>query len=396
MIGIAPISYLLPRVVHSYTIRLAATNPSHLFHTILHHDQCQYSADHFTPDTTLTSIHHSLANTLPDATYVPPLLLTWSHPNAVLFPSLSTPADRPPQALYYVPSTHNSTPIIHIVARTTHNTFTLLRTVQGLDCLHAIGIAVTLSVRHYDNFSTHHYIHTRSFEEKLTSPKPHRLSPAYHTLRTSLSDSPSIHYILWYDTRAKDSPNTTQRQHWTSRFAASPQPAPLPPPSSPRNVMWQKIQADYIPLTHPAALACQTPDNGKPVDAIKGSLTVHSRIATSAIPQIATGHCFDAEYSARFRPSADDNTTCPCSTPLHTHLHTRHHVLFKCARYAHMRRKLIPRPWRLAVILQSKDASAKLSLFLKDSGCSLLRPLPTPASRSPPTSPITTLNPEPP
>ena len=178
-------------------------------------------------------------------------------------------------------------------------------------------------------------------------------------------------------------------------MALSP-PAPPTPPSSPRNTMWQKIQAEYVPISHPAALACQTPDNGKPVDAIKGSLTAHSRIITSAIPQLATGHCFDAEYSARFRPSADDNTTCPCSTPSRTHLHTRHHVLFKCALYAHIRRKLMPRPWRLPVILQSRDASAKLSLFLRDSDCSLLRPLPTTPPRLPPSSPITPLNPEPP
>jgi hypothetical protein len=160
--------------------------------------------------------------------------------------------------------------------------------------------------------------------------------------------------------------------------------------------MWQKIRAEYVPIPHPAALACQTPDNGKPVDAIKGSLTAHSRVVTSAIPQIATGHCFDADYSARFRPSADDNITCPCSTPSHAHLHTRHHVLFKCALYAHKRRKLMPRPWRLSVILQSRDASAKLSLFLRDTGCSILRPLPTTTPRSPPASPITPLNPEPP
>jgi hypothetical protein len=162
--------------------------------------------------------------------------------------------------------------------------------------------------------------------------------------------------------------------------------------------MWQKIRAEYVPISHPAAIACQTPDNGKPVDAIRGSLAAHSRIVTSAIPQLATGHCFDADYSARFRPTADDNITCPCSTPSRTHLHTRHHVLFKCALYAHIRRKVMPRPWRLPVILQSKDASAKLSSFLRDSGCSLLRPLPTTTipPRSPPISPITPLNPEPP
>ena len=87
MIGIAPMKYLLPRVVHSYTNRLAATNPNHLFHTIQDSDQCKYSAPHFVPHTTLTSIHQSLhANT-----YVPPLLVTWSHPKVPTYRIQVTP-----------------------------------------------------------------------------------------------------------------------------------------------------------------------------------------------------------------------------------------------------------------------------------------------------------------
>ena len=66
MIGIAPMKYLLPRIIESYTNRLAATNPRHLFHTIQEFDQCTYSAPHFIPHTTLTAIHHSIS----DSTYL--------------------------------------------------------------------------------------------------------------------------------------------------------------------------------------------------------------------------------------------------------------------------------------------------------------------------------------
>jgi hypothetical protein len=391
MIGIAPMKYLLPRITESYSNRLAATNPHHLFHSIQRFDQCTYAAPHFVPHTTLTVIQHSLH----DNTFVPPLPFTWSHPNVTLFspPTISPPPKQP--SLYYIPSTHDSNPIIHITSKSTNNVFTLLHTVHGLDHIHALGIAVTLSLEHYDTFSSH-YVHLRSFEEKLTSPKPHTHSFTYHKLRSSFSSSSTLHHIYLYNTLARDSPTKTQRRHWTDRFAASSPTAPPSYPPSPRTSMWQKIQAEYVPITHPSALACQTPNNGKPVDAIEGSLTAHSRIVTSAISQLATGHCFDADYSARFRPSADDNTTCPCSTPFRTHLHTRHHVLFKCAIYAHIRRRLMPRPWRLPVILQSRDASAKFSLFLQKSDCSILRPLPNNPPRSPPVSPVTPLNPDPP
>ena len=63
---------------------------------------------------------------------------------------------------------------------------------------------------------------------------------------------------------------------------------------------------------------------------------------------------------------------------------------------ANERRRLLPRPWRLSVILQSKDASEKLGLFLKNSDSSLLRPipLPIPLTHSQPRS--NPLNPDPP
>jgi hypothetical protein len=144
--------------------------------------------------------------------------------------------------------------------------------------------------------------------------------------------------------------------------------------------MWQKIKDEYTPIPHTSALACQTPDNGKPVTAIRGAIKTHSRLITSTIFRIATGHCFDTHYSQRFRPGAEDILTCPCSHH-RPHLHTRHHILFQCTRYAKERRRFIPRPWRLPTILQSEDASEKLGLFLKLSDCSILRPIPPPIPR---------------
>ena len=129
--------------------------------------------------------------------------------------------------------------------------------------------------------------------------------------------------------------------------------------------------------------ACQPPDNGKLVAAIRGALKNHSRIVTSTVIRVATGHCFDANYSQRFHPRSDDTLTCP-HTHTHPHLHTRHHILFQCSHYANERRRFLPRPWRLPPILQSEDASEKLGAFLKKSNCSLLQPLP------PTTTPTTT------
>jgi hypothetical protein len=160
--------------------------------------------------------------------------------------------------------------------------------------------------------------------------------------------------------------------------------------------MWQKIKEEYTPIHHPSALACQTPDNGKPVAAIRGALKTHSRIITSSVIRIATGHCFDAHYSQRFWPQADDILNCP-HPHTHSHLHTCHHILFQCPRYKRERRRLLTRPWRLSVTLQSEDASEKLGIFLKESNCSLLRPISLPTYTRPNyNAPTTPLNPEPP
>ena len=243
------------------------------------------------------------------------------------------------------------------------------------------------------------FIHTPSFEQKLTALRPHRDSRTFSTIRDTIDSSPlTLFSFHLFHTHAKDSPNLTQRRLWNRQLSASPhQPLP-PPPLSPREQMWQNVKNEYVPIIHPSALACQTPDNGKPVAAIRGAVKAHSRLVTSSIFRITTGHCFDATYSQRFRPSANDSLLCP-HTHSQPHLHTRHHILFQCAYYARERRRYLPRPWRLTTILQSEDATEKLGLFLKASNCSILRPLPklTPSPTLMPNSLNSNpLNPDPP
>ena len=384
MIGIAPIKYLLPRIIHSFRNCLIATNPNHILHSILTDDQCRYWRSN--PPTNLTSLLQGLNHSTYSRTPPQP----W-RPSNVSF----APLTFPPQTttLYYIPSTVNDTAVVHVTSKS-HTVYTLLRSFTGMDHTQALGLAILSSLHEFPDIP-YHFVHLPSFEQKLTSCKPHRDSYTFLRIRDAIDSSPNTHFaFLLYYTRAKDSPNHTQRLHWNQRYSASPQPTP--PPTSPRKLMWRKIKEDYVPIDHPSALACQTPDNGKPVAAIRGALKSHSCIITSTIIRIATGHCFDANYSQRFRPRSDDILTCP-HTHSRPHLHTRHHIIFQCSQYANERRRLLPRPWRLPVILQSEDASEKLGLFLKNSDSSLLRPiptLPTPLTNSQPRS--NPLNPDPP
>ena len=362
---------------------MIATNPNHILHSILTDNQCRYWRSN--PPTNLSSLLQGLE----PSTYSHTPTQPWK-PNNVSFVSLIPP----PQStvLYYVPSSVNNTPIIHVASRT-HTTYTLLRSFMGTDHTQALRLAILSSLRETPNI-LYHFVHLPSFEQKLTSPKPHRDSHIFLRIRDVIDSFPTSHFSFHpYYTRAKNSPNHVQRLHWNNRFSTSP--PPNNPPTSPRELMWRKIKEEYIPLDHPSALACQTPDNGKPVAAIRGALKTHSRVITSTIIRIATGHCFDANYSQRFRPRSDDILTCP---HIHSrpHLHTRHHIIFQCSQYANERRRFLPRPWRLPAILQSEDASEKLGLFLKNSNSSLLHPIPLPTPLTNPQPRSNPLTPDPP
>jgi hypothetical protein len=321
MIGIAPIKYLLPRVLHSFRNRMIATNPNHLLHTIQTDDK--YSYWRHTPPTNLTSLLHDLES----STYEPPLLLAWAHHNVAFSPP--NPAHQI-TTLYHIPSTVDDKHVIHLASKT-HTVYTLLRSFIGSDHTQALGLSVLTALRDFPTF-TYHYVHTPSFEQKLTSLKPHRDSSLYQSIRSTLDSHPLTNFSFYqYYTGSRDSPNRTQRQFWNQRFSASPQPNLSPPLLLPRDSMWQKIKDEYVPIHHPSALACQIPDNGKPVAAIRGALKTHSRLITSTIIRIATGHCFDAHYSQRFRPQSDDITQL-------VHTHTLTHIytlaitlLFQCS-----------------------------------------------------------------
>ena len=238
MIGIAPIKYLLPRIIHSFRNRLIATNPNHILHSILTDDQCRYWRSD--PTTNLTSLLQGLDH----STYAHTPSQPW-RPNNVSF----IPLIPPPQTtvLYYVPSTVNNTAVIHVTSRT-YTVFTLLRSFTGTDHTQALGLAILSSLHELPNIP-YHFIHLPSFEQKLTSSKSHRDSYTFLRIRDIIDSSPTTHFAFHlYYTKARDSPNHTQRLHWNQRYSASPQPNP-PPLSLPTNLCGAKLKRNTFPST---------------------------------------------------------------------------------------------------------------------------------------------------
>jgi hypothetical protein len=78
--GVPPISYLLPKLIHTYKIQLQGLPPSAKVCIAPTHNACRYWPDYITPPTTLS---HISAHLSPN-TYRPTDLCKtgqWSHPN---------------------------------------------------------------------------------------------------------------------------------------------------------------------------------------------------------------------------------------------------------------------------------------------------------------------------
>jgi len=150
----------------------------------------------------------------------------------------------------------------------------------------------------------------------------------------------------------------------------------------PKQVMWERILADYTPSNHLSHIACAPPDGNKPPPGIQGAIAMRHHLITSTIFRLAIAHCFDADYSDRFHPGANDVTTCPCSSnPWSDHRprrHTRQHVIFSCANHNAAWIKFIHGLSSLKQILQSKEFTVRLGNFLLKTNSTLLRPLPKP------------------
>ena len=85
----------------------------------------------------------------------------------------------------------------------------------------------------------------------------------------------------------------------------------LPGDTLPRDTMWEHIvRADYTPTNHPAHIACTEPERDVLLPAIQAAVDTKNHLVMSTIFRLAVAHCFDADYSVRFRPGVGDHIAC--------------------------------------------------------------------------------------
>jgi hypothetical protein len=159
----------------------------------------------------------------------------------------------------------------------------------------------------------------------LPPSDPSLYIPITHSIDDYLQNSPLTSITgFWADLHWKwpgqaDWVQTIQANQ-EQEFHATLTPSPTPHRHSSKDMMFTEWEADITPLP------CSDPRRHYPLltdppsielhPFTKGVLSAGSRKLQSAVFQIATGHCFDASYSTRFCPSADDHTDCPhCGEP---------------------------------------------------------------------------------
>ena len=317
--------------------------------------------------TSLTAVLPSTSTYVPNA---PPWARIWSHPRCILLPSHPFPGlsqDRLSIFIYplYLADHPSACFLIYrgpdLIASQSHSEPTLLRSL-----FRSLTVASGLCLA-FERLPTFFYIPSSLATSPLFSLRKH----SYLTFSTALTDSLTslldddedlvIRFSSFLAKKPKKAPHDlTSRPFSTSwpgirpdaltPFLRPSTTRPTPPPQTPAVAAFASWAADYsVEGRSPAWKAC-APSQGPSytIPFLEGVLPIASRRLLCACMQLLFDHAFTATYSDRFRPSAGDNTDCPCGRRYITRdgislpfRNTLHHGLFHChdrddAREAHL------------------------------------------------------------
>jgi len=109
-----------------------------------------------------------------------------------------------------------------------------------------------------------------------------------------------------------------------------------PEDTFPKDAMWAHLLVDYTPSNHPSHIAYAPPNPLALPPAITAVLKTQNQLMVSTMFQLTVTHCFDADYSEHFHPTAGDYTICPCEDRPHRQLRPTYRVCFQ-----HMHKHII-------------------------------------------------------
>jgi len=352
--GIPPISYVLPKLIQSYSNRLTGMTLDAKVRKVLTNNWCQYWPMYMIPLTNLRRIsphpNHSTYRPLDPCTAGQ----AWTHdqvtynsdpsPNAIKTYSISLSRAQSSEVHVVIsPYTHNAAPVaIYHIYTGTH--CALQGCTKGIDQIQALCRAVEDALPKAFTIPADSLIlwmRPKTVIDRLLTFHSHRdthITYDTHALiSTHLATNPT--YLIEICTFRKawtGFPSKTDMKLMSMALDRVLTDYPQPSDLTPKQVMWRHISTDYSPSPRRSHIACTPPVGNRPPPAICAAIRSHNCQLTSAIFQFATGHMFDADYSDRFRPNAPDNCICPCELtprnlphqPPHHYLHTANHVLF--------------------------------------------------------------------
>ena len=349
--NILPITYRLCIACDQFLARMRSLPPSHLLLSLPARSPPHLS--HI--PTSLTIALPSTSSFVPNAA---PWARIWSHPRCLTllptpFPGLLP--DRLSIFIYPLYLEHRPSACFLIyrgsdlIASRSHTEPTLL-----LSLFRSLTVATGLCLA-FERLPTYFYLPSSLASCPIFSLRKH----TYLHLSTSLTDS--LDSLLDEDTliirfshflakKPKKRPHDLTSRPFSTSWPGihpptvtsllPPRDTPCPPlPTTPTVAAYSAWAADYaIEGRSPAWKAC-LPSQGPSftIPFLKGVLPLASRRLLCTCLQLLFDHAFTASYSDRFRPSAGNNTGCPCGQTYITRddlslpfCNTLHHGLFHC------------------------------------------------------------------
>ena len=398
--NILPITYRLRAARDQFLARMRSLPPSHILLSLPPHII-----------TCRDPIPTSLTSVLPaTCTYVPnaaPWARLWSHPRCI---TLKDPPEVPFRLLpdrlsiFIYPlflADHPSACFLIYRGSDLISTRSCTEPTLLLSLFTSLTLAAGLCAS-FERLPTYFYIPSSLASLPLFSLRKHshiRLSTSLTDSLTTLLDEDAhvIRFSSFIAMKPKKRPHDLTGRPFSpswpgvdlptlTRFSRSP-PGPRPAlPSTPAVAAFNSWAADYaVTSRSPAWKAC-LPSQGPSftIPFLEGVLPLATRRLLCTCMQLLFDHAFTASYSDRFRPSAGDNTDCPCGRSYITRdgmslpfRNTLHHGLFHChdrddARDAHL-------PFTsLDAIFTSARGGAALCKYIHASQAFLRPPPPRP------------------
>ena len=349
--NILPITYRLRIARDQFLARVRTLPPSHILLSL----PSRVTSPRPAIPTALTAVLPSSSAYVPNAA---PWARVWSHPRCIhLLPSPFPGLLNDRLSIFIYPlylTDHPSACFLlyrgsDLIASRSHTEPTLL-----LSLFRSLTVAAGLCLA-FERLPTYFYIPSSLATCPLFSLRKH----SYLSFSTALTDSLSslledndliIRFSSFLARKPKKAPRDLTSRPFSSSWPGI-RPAALAPfltpshtptnprPQTPAVAAYSAWAADYsIEGRSPAWKAC-APSQGPSytIPFLEGIIPIASRRLLCTCLQLLFDHAFTATYSDRFRPSAGDNTDCPCGRTYITRdglslpfRNTLHHGLFHC------------------------------------------------------------------